>query len=90
MSRFGMNRRAAMKTIGATGLGVLGVAAMAHGQRPAKLEKLETAIAAMREAKTFMEKGAGFGGHKKKSIEALTHAISELEAAIEFAKNKKG
>lgn len=81
-----LNRRSALVLAGAAGLGIL-TASPASAQP--KFERLEKAIEEMKAAKEQLDKGTGFGGHKKKAISALETAIAELEAAIEFAKGKK-
>lgn len=81
--------RRAVLVAGLASLGVLGTAMPARAQKKdKKVQKLKDAIVAMKEAKGEIEKGGGFGGHKKKAVDALTTAIDELEVAIKFADEK--
>jgi hypothetical protein len=82
-----INRRNALLVAGAAGLGV--AALTPSSALASNWPKLDKALVEMKDAKTFLEKAeAKFGGHKKKAIEALNTAITEIEAAIEFASKK--
>lgn len=83
-----LNRRNALLAAGAVGLGVVGLAAPTSAMA-SNWPKLDKGLDNMKEAKTFLEKAENkFGGHKKKAIDALAAAITEIEAAIEFASKK--
>jgi hypothetical protein len=74
---------------------LLGVAAAAGGSvlsaTPAEASnwpRLDKALDEMKDAKKFLENAKdGFGGHKKKAIQALSAAITEIEAAIATGRN---
>jgi hypothetical protein len=79
-----ISRRRLLATAGAVGLGVL--ATQVPEARASKFPKLDTALVEMRAArKELQDAGKIFGGHRVKAIDALTHAIEELETAIKFA-----
>ena len=56
-----------------------------HEHRSEKHPELHKAIHKLKEAKQDLEKAAhDYGGHKAKAIEAIDHAIEELNAALEY------
>jgi hypothetical protein len=59
----------------------------AHHEHHPELRK---ALHKLREAKQDLEKAAhDYGGHKVKAIEAIDHAIDEIQGALDFAKSEK-
>jgi hypothetical protein len=59
------------------------VVAVHHDHYP----EIHKAIRKLRGAKADLEKAAhDYGGHKVKAIEAIDHAIAELNQALDFAK----
>jgi len=80
-----LDRRAAL-VLGGSALLAAGTAGLtvAQDKKADKLKRVKEAVKAMKGAKEDIEKGGGFGGHKKKAVEALDAAIKELEEAIKY------
>jgi hypothetical protein len=67
------------------GLAVGAAAAGSPAEAASKHPRLEKAIEVMKDAKKYLEMAPkGFGGHKKRSIEAIDKAVAELQAALDY------
>lgn len=83
-----LNRRTALQVAGAVVVGA--VAMTPDAAEASNWPRLDKALEQMKDAKKFLEDAkTGFGSHKKKAINALATAITEIEAAIENG-NKGG
>jgi tRNA A22 N-methylase len=82
-----MSRRSSLLALAAT---FLAGPALAQKKGKERFPKIREALENMKEAKAELEKAAKvFGGHRKKAIDALDSAISELQQALDFAEGKK-
>lgn len=76
-----VNRRQSLQVMGMASLGLAATAVTPAAA--SNWPRLDKALAEMNDAKKFLENArTGFGGHRKKAIEALTVAIKEIEEAI--------
>lgn len=80
-SRELVDRRTALLMSGAAAVGVALVTP--QDAAASNFPRLDKALEQMKDAKDYLENAKSlFGGHKRKAVNALTTAISEIEMAI--------
>lgn len=81
-----LNRRELLPALTAGALAA-GLAFAAPVQAAERHPHIRAAIRELKDARTELKEGEKiFGGHREKALEAVDHAITQLEKALEFAK----